>query len=99
LISSVVAFAEVMTGVVHGHHQEEKVRRFFQAPVTKVLPVDVAVAERAAELRGTRHSLKLPDALILSTADMHDETELVVTGDAAWADVPGLCCRVDTVRA
>lgn len=97
LISSVVVFAEVMTGVARGHHEEEVVRRFFQRAVTQLLPVDLAVAERGAQLRGQRRSLRLPDALILATADQHPDTELIVTADAAWADVPGLRCRVEAI--
>jgi len=44
------------------------------------------VAERAAELRAAKPSLKLPDALILATAEVQD-ADTVVTADRGWIDV------------
>jgi predicted nucleic acid-binding protein len=41
------------------------------------------VAERAASLRARHGALRLPDALVLATADALDAT--VLTCDRAWA--------------
>ena len=82
LVASVVSFAELLTGVELGHHDEAVVRGFFEAVITAVLPVDVAVAERASQLRGAKKALKMPDALILATADLH--ADQAVTADGMW---------------
>ncbi len=37
-----------------------------------VVPLTAPIAERAAELRAAHESLRLPDALVLATADEHD---------------------------
>ncbi len=37
-----------------------------------VVPLTAPIAERAAELRAGRNSLRLPDALVLATAHEHD---------------------------
>ena len=37
-----------------------------------VVPLTAPIAERAAELRARHDSLRLPDALVLATADEHD---------------------------
>ncbi len=60
-------------------------RGFFAQFVDEVYGVDRAVAERAVELRSQTLSLKMPDALILATADIH--ADLVLTGDAHWPGV------------
>ncbi len=60
------------------------------------MPVDRSVAERAADLRGATKALRLPDALILATADLHAAT--AVTADARWGQVPGLACAVSTLE-
>lgn len=94
LLVSVVTYAEVLTGARLGHHDEAQVRGFFSGLISGVLPVDVAVAEMAAELRSRRKSLRMPDALILATAEIHPEVDLVVTGDTQVAKVPGLSSKV-----
>jgi predicted nucleic acid-binding protein len=40
------------------------------------VPLTDAIAERAAELRARYHSLRLPDALVLATAEEHGGTLL-----------------------
>jgi predicted nucleic acid-binding protein len=54
----------------------------------EVRDVDRPVAERAAELRVARPSLRTPDAIVLATADVHD-VDLVLTTDRRWAGVLG----------
>jgi predicted nucleic acid-binding protein len=94
LLVSVVTYAEVLTGARLGHHDEDQVRGFFSGLISEVLPVDVAVADAAAELRSRRKSLRMPDALILATAEVQPGVDLVVTGDTQVAKVSGLNCKV-----
>jgi predicted nucleic acid-binding protein len=46
------------------------------------------IARAAAQLRGESRSLRLPDALVLATAD-ELEADCVLTGDESWARVSG----------
>jgi predicted nucleic acid-binding protein len=95
LTASVISYAEVMTGARRGHHPEEKVEGFFNALIQELLPVDKAVAARAAALRGQRKSLRMPDALILASADSHPEVDTVLYADADWTKIAGLDCRIE----
>jgi predicted nucleic acid-binding protein len=95
LAASVVSYAEVLTGAELGHHPIERVRGFFDALIRDLLPVDRGVAARASQIRGKRLSLSMPDALILATADLHAEIEVVLCADGDWSKVAGLDCRVE----
>ena len=94
LLVSAVTYAEVLTGARSGHHDEVRVRGFFESLVSVVIPVDVAVADKAADLRSSSRALRMPDALILATADVNPEVGLIVTGDARAERVPALRCQV-----
>jgi predicted nucleic acid-binding protein len=97
--ASAVTFAEVLTGVHLGHHDEDLVRGFFDDLVAEILPVEAATAERAARLRGDQKALlRVPDALILAAADGHPDVEVVLTGDTGFKSVRGLSCRVILLR-
>ena len=89
---SVVTVAELLTGAKLGHHDEETVRRFFAQTTSTRIPLDEPVAERAAELRAAHKALKMPDALILATADLH--ADVVLTGDERWLNVVGPTCEL-----
>lgn len=93
LVASVVTYAEVLTGARLGHHNEDDVTGFFTGLLSGVLPVDVAVADKAVDLRSSFKSLRMPDALILATAETDPEVDLIVTGDQQLTRVSGL--RVD----
>lgn len=93
LLVSVVTYAEVLTGARLGHHDEDQVKGFFSGLISGVLPVDVAVADVAAEFRSRRKPLRMPDALIIATAEIHPEVDLVMTGDTQVAKVSGLSCN------
>ena len=80
LIVSVITYAELLTRAGLGHHEQSTVRGFFGQLIDQVCDVDRTVAERAAELRTQTPTLKMPDALILATADVA-RADLVVTGD------------------
>jgi predicted nucleic acid-binding protein len=98
LLVSVVTYAEVLTGARLGHHNEHQVRGFFSDLISDVLSVDVAVADMAADLRSRRKSLRMPDAMILATAETQAEVGLVVTGDVQVSKVAGLRCKVQLLR-
>ena len=89
---SVVTVAELLTGAKLGHHDERTVRRFFGQMVSKRIPLDEPAAERAAELRAAHKALKMPDALILASADLN--ADVVLTGDQHWLKISGLACEL-----
>jgi predicted nucleic acid-binding protein len=76
----------------------ESVDGFFDAVIKDLLPVDRPAAARAAALRGKHMSLRMPDALILATADLHEEVETVLCADEDWPKVRGLSCRVELLK-
>lgn len=99
LATSVVSYAEVMTGAELGHHSAERVSGFFDALIRDLLPVDREVAARASKIRGKRRSLPMPDALILATAELHPEIDTVLCADGDWPKVPGIDCRIELLKA
>lgn len=98
LLVSVVTYAEVLTGARLGHHDERQVKGFFSDLISEVLPVDVNVANEAADIRSRRKSLRMPDAMILATAEIQPEVGLVMTGDIQVTKVAGLKCKVELLR-
>lgn len=98
LLVSVVTYAEVLTGARLGHHDEGQVRGFFAQLISEVLPVDMTVADKAAEFRSRHKPLRMPDALIFATAATNPDVDLLVTGDAQAPKVPGLDCAVRLLR-
>lgn len=80
LVVSAVTVAEVLTGALIGHHDEALVRGFFREVISAVVPVDAMVAEAAARLRATQ-PLRMPDALVLSTALVVPDVQTLITGD------------------
>ncbi|HXN39978.1 MAG TPA: PIN domain-containing protein [Solirubrobacteraceae bacterium] len=97
-VASVITYAEVMTGVSLGHHAQDSVEGFFDVLLKALLPVDRRLAARAAALRGKNPSLRMPDALILATADMHEDIEMVLCADSAWPKIKGLDCRIELLK-
>jgi predicted nucleic acid-binding protein len=98
LLVSVVTYAKVLTGARLCHHDEGQVRGFFAQLVSEVLPVNVTVADKAAEFRSRLKSLRMPDALILATAETNPDVDLIVTGDTQVPKVPGLDCAIRLLR-
>ena len=97
LIASVITYAELLTGAGRAHHAQAAVRGFFDDLVDGVYDVDRRVAERAAEIRAVKPSLRMPDALILATADIRT-ADVVITGDHRWADVD-VAPEIEVLRA
>jgi predicted nucleic acid-binding protein len=98
LLVSAVTYAEVLTGARLGRHDEKHVRGFFADLISEILPVDATVADKAADLRSRRKSLRMPDALILATAELHPEIDLVVTGDQRAAKAVGSGFKVKLLQ-
>jgi predicted nucleic acid-binding protein len=94
VFASAVTYAEVVTGARLGHHDLEHVAGFFNDVVSRILPVEVEVADRAAELRARSKALKMPDALVVATAELDSEVGTLLTGDRAIAKLRGLSCEV-----
>lgn len=97
LAISAVSWTEILTGAALGHREEATVRGFVADFAIEILPVDAAVAERAARIRARhvertdagrpRSTVAPPDALILATADVRAEIDRVMGGDARWTRV------------
>lgn len=98
LVVSAVTYAEVMTGARIGHHDEGLVGGFFEQLITDILPVDLQIADRAATLRARNRSLKMPDALIVATADLEPAIELLVTGDEGVSKLKRLSCQLKRIE-
>lgn len=94
LLASVVTYAEVLSGARLGHHNEDDVTGFFAGLLSAVLPVDVAAADKAADLRSSFRSPRMPDALILATAETDPDVDLIVSGDQQLTKVSGLRVEV-----
>ncbi len=88
LVVSAVTVAEVLTGALVGHHDEQVVRGFFSDLIGTVVPVDGAIAEEAARLRAAG-PLRMPDALVLATAIVEPKIEALITGDRALVAAAG----------
>ncbi len=61
------------------------VRRFLTDLSIRIEPLTAEIAERAAQLRSRHRALRLPDALVLATADVLDAGAL--TCDRSWPRV------------
>lgn len=77
--------AELLVGAARSGTTEDVRRRTIDAfgPI-RALDEDIAVA--AALRRSTHPSLRLPDALVLATADV-EQAARVLTGDRRWRDL------------
>ena len=98
LFASAVTYGEVLTGARLGRHDEKRVRGFFSDLISEILPVDAEVADKAADLRARRKSLRMPDALILATAELHPKVALVVTGDQRAAKATGSNFKIKVLQ-
>jgi len=95
VVVSSISFAELRVGVLMGHRDEEVQDAFFAQFVSSIVPITTDVAKRAAELRAS-FNLKLPDALILATAEL--SADHAVTTDSDFR-CPAARCTVDIVTA
>ena len=81
LVTSVLVFSEC---AVRPYREKnwpalDQVKLMFQMPNLLVYPMDEAVAEEAARIRGT-YNCKMPDAIIVATAVVH-RADVFLTND------------------
>ncbi len=71
MLMSASAYSEIM---VHALRQQrgDLVDRFVDRLQIEVVPADRSVARHAAELRAKHAALRLPDALVVATAQLRD---------------------------
>jgi predicted nucleic acid-binding protein len=86
LVLPASAYAEFLVDPVRRGRVAEAQERV-QRLQLRVVPLDERVAERAAELRAREQGLRLPDALVLATADALGADE-VLTADRRWQRFP-----------
>lgn len=85
LVISAVTVTELLTGPLRtGNREAEAAVRLFMGLLCTVLPVDRAVAERAAALRA-EYGLRTPHALICATALC--SAAVVVGNDLRWKQI------------
>ncbi len=87
LVLPASAYAEVLVGPARrGREALSVVREFIADLALHVEPTSIEIAERAAHLRASHRSLRLPDALVIATADVLEATSLL-TADRSWIRV------------
>ncbi|HEV7494641.1 PIN domain-containing protein [Baekduia sp.] len=92
-----VSYAELLTGVGLGHHDRAIVEGFLDDFSVAIVPVDHAIAAEAARIRcthtqkirggGRRPTVRMPDALILATAEVTAGIDSILVADAQWPAV------------
>lgn len=94
------AYAEVLVGPYRAGAAAVSTMDAFLARLgADIAPADAGIARRAAQLRARHRSLRLPDALVVATAD-HLGAEVLLTTDARWptARAVGESCRIERIR-
>ena len=87
LVLPASAYAEMLVGPARrGRGATDAAREFVTDLALRIEPISASIAERAAELRAAHRALKLPDALVIATADALEAT-LVLTADRTWTRV------------
>lgn len=89
-----VSYAELLTGVGLGHHDRAIVEGFLDDFSVGIVPIDHAIAAEAARIRSThthkvkgggrRPTIRMPDALILATAEVTDGIDRILVADRRW---------------
>lgn len=98
LVVPVSVYAEILVGPFqHGDHAVGRVEDFISDLGALIEPTSVAIARAAAALRATHGSkLRLPDALVLATAQAL-KADRVITTDTRWP--PRLPVNVEAISA
>jgi predicted nucleic acid-binding protein len=92
LVVSTVTVTELLTGPLRaGNQKAEAAVRLFVGLLCTVVPVDLAVAERAAAIRAD-HGFRTPDALICATAVL--TAAVIVGNDPKWKRMGSLVTYV-----
>ena len=77
LLAAATVYAESIVRPLQ-HGTDATVDEFFAAAGISIVPIDRAVARRAAVLRAEHQSLRLPDAMSLATAIVTDSALLTL---------------------
>jgi predicted nucleic acid-binding protein len=86
LIIPCSAYAEILVDPWRrGPESVAVVKRFLEEAGIRIEPLSAVIAERAARLRARHRALRLPDALVLATADTLGGSAL--TCDRSWPRV------------
>jgi len=89
LVLPASAYGEVLVGPARrGREALGAAREFVSDLALRIEPLNADIAERAAALRAAHRGLRLPDALVLATADAVDAAS-VLTADRGWTRVTG----------
>jgi len=87
LLTPTSAYAEILVAPNRrGFEAVAEVEAFLADFSIRLETLTPAIARVAARLRSEYRSLRLPDALVLATAD-ELETDVVLTGDESWAQM------------
>ena len=87
LILPASAYAEVLVGPLRrGRDATQIIDEALHDLSIEVAPLTREIAARAARLRASQSGLRLPDALVLATADGLGAT-VVLTADRAWQKI------------
>src|SRR2546423_1884889 len=87
LVIPASVYAEILVRPYrYGPSAVATVEQFTAALAIHVEPVSREIARRAAQLRSQHTSLRLPDALVLATADELNAAA-VLTADVAWTKI------------
>jgi predicted nucleic acid-binding protein len=82
-------YAEILVAPYRrGSEAVTEVEAFLADFAIRIEALTPAIARAAAQLRSASRSLRLPDALVLATAD-ELEADSVLTGDESWARING----------
>ncbi len=82
-------YAEILVAPYRrGAETVAEVEAFLADFAVRIETLTPAIARAAAKLRSETRSLRLPDALVLATAD-ELEADIVLTGDESWARISG----------
>jgi len=91
-----IVLAETMVAAARqGRREAERVRVLLETMFGPARVIDGHIAIAAAHLRTKRHSLRLPDALVIATGIV-DKADVILTADKRWA---GIDTRVEVLRS
>ena len=84
LVIPASVYAEILVGPYRkGAEAVAEVEPFLADFAVRIEPITPTIAQAAARLRSDSQNLRLPDALVLATAD-ETAADSVLTGDESW---------------
>jgi predicted nucleic acid-binding protein len=87
LVLPASAYAEVLVRPYRdGAATVARVERFIADLAIRIVPLSREIARRAAELRGRRPAITLPDAIVLATGDELGATA-ILTAEESWTKI------------